>query len=69
MSAPKNACVGGYPDLGDVIDENRFVFIIVYVNQRRPLQFQSKQKEEPAELLRIMSVETELNNTVNKTHI
>ena len=56
-------------NLGDVIDENRFVFIIVQENQRKPFQFQCQQKEVPDELPWILSVETELNNAVNKTHI
>ena len=54
--------------LRDVIDENRFHNWYMYVNRRKPsdrlLVPVSKNK-----LLRIMSVETELNNTVNNTHI
>ena len=49
--------------LRDVIDENRF--ITVYVNQSKPFKFKCQQKESR----RIMNVETELNNKVNKTHI
>ena len=38
------------------------VFIIVYVNQRKPFWFQCQQKESR----RILNVENELNNMVNK---
>ena len=48
---------------GDVIDENRF-HNCVGESEKALLVPVSKN-----ELLRIMSVETELNNTVNNTHI
>ena len=49
----------------DVIYENHFKFIIVFMNLRKPFKFQCEKKESH----QIMYVETELNNTVNKTHI
>ena len=49
--------------LGDVIDENRF-HNCVGESEKALLVPVSKN-----ELLRIMSVETELSNTVNNTHI
>ena len=49
----------------DVIYENHFHNSVYYMNLRNPFWFQCEKKESH----QIMNVETELNNTVNKTHI
>ena len=49
--------------LRDVIDENRFHNCVCESEKALLVQVSKN------ELLRIMSVETELNNTVNNTHI
>ena len=49
----------------DVIYENHFHNSVYYMNLRNPFQFQCEKKESR----QIMNVETELNNTVNKTHL
>ena len=43
----------------------RTAFIIMYVYQRKPFYFQCQERGSR----RIMNVGSELNNTVNKTHI
>ena len=51
--------------LRDGIDENRFHNCVGESDRESPFRFQCQQQE----LLRIASVETELNNTVNKSHV